>query len=84
MELLNQSRLNLTLNLPAISRENILLIEAVYDLLAPRTPIDELCETWGGPEIWRVPHGHFSFSLVGAPLLMADRVLHWLAPRLAD
>jgi len=45
---------------------------------------EELWQKWGQPDIWRVPHGHFSFSLVGAPGLMASQVLAWLAPRLGE
>ena len=74
--------LNLVSNMPVIPKETILLIEAIHDLLAPRTAIEELWQQWGQPEIWRLPHGHFSFSLIGAPALMASRVLKWLAPRL--
>ena len=82
LETLDQTALNLTTKRPAIPKENILLIEAVHDLLAPRAPIEELWQQWGQPDIWRMPHGHFSFSLIGAPGLMANRVLEWLAPRL--
>jgi prepilin-type N-terminal cleavage/methylation domain-containing protein len=82
LQTLDETPLNLALNHPAIPKENILLIEAVYDLLAPAAPIEEVWQRWGQPEIWRVPHGHFSFSLIGAPGLMASRVLKWLAPRL--
>jgi len=82
LQALDETRLNLTLNQPVISKENILLIEAVHDLLAPPEPIEELWQKWGKPDIWRVPHGHFSFGLIGAPGLMANRVLEWLAPRL--
>jgi dienelactone hydrolase len=79
---LNETPLNLTLNRPAIPKEDILLIEAVHDLLAQRAPIEELWQEWGQPDIWRLPHGHFSFSLMRAPGLMAGRVLQWLSPRL--
>jgi len=82
LEELDQTALNLTTKRPAIPKENILLIEAVYDLLAPPAPIEELWRQWRQPDIWRLPHGHFSFSLIGAPGLMASRVLKWLAPRL--
>jgi len=58
------------------------IIEAVHDLLARPTAVEELWHKWEKPDIWRVPHGHFSFSLIGAPGLMAHRVLGWLAMRL--
>jgi pimeloyl-ACP methyl ester carboxylesterase len=82
LQVLDETRLNLALNQPAIPNENILLIEAVHDLLAPPAAVEELWQKWGRPDIWRVPHGHFSFSLIGAPGLMAARVIGWLAPRL--
>jgi hypothetical protein len=82
LQALDETPLNLALNQPAVPKENILLIEAVHDLLAPAVPIEEVWQRWGQPEIWRVPHGHFSFSLIGAPGLMASCVLKWLAPRL--
>jgi len=83
LERLFQTSLNLTLNQPAIPSENILLIEAIHDLLAPSAPIEELWGVWGQPDIWRLPHGHFSFGLIGAPGLLATRVLRWLSPRLS-
>jgi Alpha/beta hydrolase domain containing 18 len=78
-EALDTTRLNLTLSTPVISKENILLIEAIYDLLATREPLEELWQKWQQPEIWRLPHGHISIWFV--PGLMG-RVLRWLAPRL--
>jgi hypothetical protein len=82
LELLDQTTLNLTTTQPAIPKEKILLIEAVHDLLTPPAPIEELWQKWGQPDIWRVQHGHLSFGLIGAPALMASRVLKWVAPRL--
>jgi pimeloyl-ACP methyl ester carboxylesterase len=81
-EALNLTSWNLTTTQPVILKENILLIEAVHDLFATKESIEELWQSWEHPEIWRVPHGHFSFSLIGAPCMMADRVLRWLSPRL--
>jgi pimeloyl-ACP methyl ester carboxylesterase len=80
-ETLNLTALNLTTAQPAIPRENILLIEAIHDLFVPREYIEELWQAWGRPDIWRLPHGHMSISLKGAPGF-TGRVLHWLAPRL--
>ena len=82
LEMLDMTSLNLTTLQPAIPKERILLIEASYDLVTPKEPIEELWQKWGQPDIWRLPHGHFSFSLVGAPCLMTSSVLRWLAPRL--
>jgi pimeloyl-ACP methyl ester carboxylesterase len=80
-EELDRTPLNLTLARPAISKENVLLIEGMYDLMGWGAPI-ELLQSWGRPEIWRLPHGHISAAL---SVLMPDlscRVMHWLAPRL--
>ena len=79
-EKLDLTALNLLSLRPLIPRQSILLIEAEHDVLAE--PTEELWRQWDQPEIWRVPHGHFSFSLIGASCLMMNRVLHWLAPRL--
>jgi pimeloyl-ACP methyl ester carboxylesterase len=79
-EALDSTALNLITLRPLIPRQNILLIEAMHDMLAE--PTEELWHQWDQPEIWRVPHGHFSFSLIGAPCLMMNRVLRWLTPRL--
>ena len=83
LEQLNRTALNLTLSRPVIPPANILLIEAIHDLFATKEPIEELWQAWGQPDIWRLPHGHFSFGLIGAPCLLADRTLSWLAPRMA-
>ncbi len=80
LQLLDQTPLNLTTARPVIPKESILLIEAIHDLFTPKEPIEELWQTWGRPDIWRLPHGHISKSL--APGL-TGRVLRWLAPRLA-
>ena len=77
---LDKTSLNLTVSRPIIAKENILLVEAIHDLFAMREPIEELWQLWGKPDIWRVPHGHFSFGLIGAPCLMMNRVLCWLKP----
>ena len=79
-EALDSTALNLLSARPLIPRRNILLVEAIHDVLAE--PTEELWRQWGQPEIWRFPHGHFSFSLVGAPCLLTSRVLRWLTPRL--
>jgi hypothetical protein len=80
-EAMDTTRLNLTLSTPVIPKENILLIEGVYDLLAETSEqsIEELWQKWQQPEIWRLPHGHISLWFV--PGLMG-RVLRWLAARL--
>jgi hypothetical protein len=71
--------LNLNLARLAISKENVLLIEGMYDLMGWGAPL-ELWQSWGQPEIWRLPHGHVSaaFTLLSLP----GRVLRWLTPQL--
>ena len=76
---LDMTLLNLVTLQPAIPKENILLIEAIHDLFTPKEPIEELWQTWGRPDIWRLPHGHISKSLVPG---LTNRVLRWLSPRL--
>ena len=82
-EALNLTSWSLTSAQPVIPKEKILLVEAIHDLFATKESIDDLWQSWKQPEIWRVPHGHFSFSLIGAPCLMVDRVLRWMSPRLS-
>jgi hypothetical protein len=79
-EELDTTPLNLTLARPAISRANVLLIEGIHDLLVSSSPI-ELWQSWGQPEIWRLPHGHISGLFVPG---LSGRVLRWLSRRLSQ
>jgi hypothetical protein len=47
----------------AISKENVLLIEGMHDLMASSAPI-ELRQSWGQPKLWRLPHGSYQHSLI--------------------
>jgi len=78
-EAMDTTRLNLILSKPVIPKENILLIEGIYDLFAERQPIEEVWQKWQQPEIWRSPHGHLSGLFVPG---LTGRVLDWLTPRL--
>ena len=80
-ERLNLTALNLTSALPTIPRENILLIEGIHDLFAPKEDVEDLWQAWGQPDIWRLPHGHFGVCCGVVPGL-TGRALRWLAPRL--
>ena len=80
-EELDRTSLNLTSARPAISKENILLIEGRHDLMVSSAP-NELWQSWGQPEIWRLPHGHISTALSVLMPGLSGRVLRWLAPRL--
>jgi dienelactone hydrolase len=73
------SKLNLAQGRPAISKENILLIEAVHDLFVPGETMEELWRAWDRPEMWRLRHGHI--SVLAAPGLNG-RIIRWMAPRL--
>lgn len=80
-EELDRTPLNLTLARLAISKENVLLIEGIHDLLVTNSP-RELWQSWGQPEIWRLPHGHISAALIASMPGLSGRVLRWLSPRL--
>ncbi len=80
-EELDRTPLNLTLARPPISKENVLLIEGIYDLMVLSAP-GEIWQSWGQPEIWRLPHGHISTALTAYMPGLPGRVLRWLAPRL--
>lgn len=57
------AELNLKVRKPLIRRENLLIVEPVYDLFAPVETVEEMWRAWGKPEIWRVKHGHISVLL---------------------
>jgi hypothetical protein len=79
-EALDRTPLNLISSQPVIPRENILLIEGRYDVIVASGPVEQLWNAWSRPEIWRLAHGHLSW--MGVPSV-ADRILHWLTPRLS-
>ncbi|MGO8697468.1 MAG: hypothetical protein ACLQVY_07095 [Limisphaerales bacterium] len=63
-EELDRTPLNLTSARPAILKENVLLLEASHDsMISPKDDTEELWQSWGQPEIWRLPHGHISTAL---------------------
>ncbi len=80
-ERMNLTAMNLTMIQPAIARKNILLIEGIHDLICLKDNIEDLWQSWGQPDIWRLPHGHVSVCCGGVPGL-PGRVLHWLSPLL--
>ena len=80
-ESLNLTAMNLTMTPPAIPREKILLIEGIHDLVCSKDDIEDLWQSWGKPDIWRLPYGHVRICCGGVPGL-AGRVLRWLSPRL--
>jgi pimeloyl-ACP methyl ester carboxylesterase len=80
-EALNRTPMNLTTTRPLIPRENILFIEGIHDLICPKDDVEDFWQSWGQPDIWRLPHGHFEICCGLVPGLSA-RVLRWLSPRL--
>jgi pimeloyl-ACP methyl ester carboxylesterase len=80
-ERMNLTAMNLTMTQPAIPRENILLIEGIHDLICLKDNIEDLWQSWGQPDIWRLPHGHVGVCCGFVPGL-PERVLRWLSPRL--
>lgn len=78
---LNGTAMNLTTTQPAIPSENILLIEGIHDLVCSKHDIEDLWQSWGKPDIWRLPCGHVRICCGGVPGL-TGRVLRWLTPRL--
>lgn len=78
VEELDKTPLNLTLSQPAISKDKILLVAAMQDLMVSSGP-EEIWRSWGQPEIWRLPHGHITtFFQPG----LTGRMIGWLGPRL--
>jgi pimeloyl-ACP methyl ester carboxylesterase len=80
-ERMNLTPMNLTMIQPAIPREKILLIEGIHDLICSKDDIEDLWQSWGQPDIWRLPHGHVAVCCGFVPGL-PGRVLNWLWPRL--
>jgi len=79
---LNLTAMNLLTTQPVIPAKNILLLEASHDsMICPKEDTEELWQSWGRPDIWRLPHGHVSLCCGFVPDL-PGRVLRWLAPRL--
>ena len=82
-EELDRTPLNLTRARPAISRGKILLIEGRHDLMTSSGP-EEIWQSWGQPEIWRLPQGHISTALIAYMPGLPGRILRWLSPRLKN
>jgi dienelactone hydrolase len=67
--------LNLTTRQPKLALKDILVVASEHDLFAPIATVEELCETWGGPELWRIKHGHISV-LLSRPVM--ERTIGWV------
>ena len=79
---LNLTAMELTTTQPLIPVKNILLIEGIHDLMCPKDDIEDLWQSWGQPDIWRLSHGHVAVCC-GLVSGLPGRLLRWLAPRLA-
>lgn len=83
-EALNLTPLNLLTTQPIIPPKNILLLEAFHDsMMVPREDAENLWQSWGQPDIWRLPHGHVGVCCGFVPGLNV-RVLRWLSPRMNE
>jgi hypothetical protein len=78
-EAMDTTRLNLISSTPVIPKENVLLVEGMYNLFTGRQPIEDLWQKWQQPEIWWLRHGHVSALFASG---LTGRLLHWLSPRL--
>jgi dienelactone hydrolase len=58
---------------------DVLLVASQHDLFAPIRTAEELCEAWGGTELWRLRHGHISV-LMSMPVM--ERTVGWVARKL--
>ena len=71
-------KLNLVLNQPVIPLENILLVEAEYDLFVAKECVEELWQAWGRPEIARFHCGHITILALPG---YSRRAIQWLAAK---
>jgi pimeloyl-ACP methyl ester carboxylesterase len=78
---LNLTPMNLKMIRPAIPRERILLIEGIHDSLCSKDDIEDVWQSWGQPDIWRLPHGHVVICCGFVPGL-TGRIIDWLCRRL--
>jgi dienelactone hydrolase len=70
--------LNLTTHQPKLMPKDILVVASEHDLFAPIETIEELERAWGGPELWRIPHGHISV-LMSMPVM--ERTIGWVGQK---
>jgi hypothetical protein len=75
---LDLSPFNLHEHQPQIPKENILLVEAIYDRFVPAETIEDLWRAWDEPEIWRRPCGHITVML---SLGLMKATARWMSAR---
>ncbi len=73
------ARLNLVTHRPHPPPRDLLIVAGQHDLFAPTETIEELWETWGRPDYWRLTHGHIS-TMMSLPVM--ERTCRWMAGRL--
>ena len=90
LERFNLTPVNLTRLQPVISRRNILLMEAIHDLFAPKEDIERLWRLGTARHLAAATLSLHLDGLATSPARSApaahtwfvDEILHWLAPRL--
>ncbi len=75
----NLDPLNLANRQLKLAPEQVLLVASQHDLFAPIKTAEDLCQAWGGTELWRLQHGHISV-LMSMPVM--ERVTGWVAEKL--
>jgi dienelactone hydrolase len=76
---LDATPLSLLRSRPITAKQNILLMEGLYDQIASPEPVEDLWLAWSQPEIWRLPHSHLTWMATPG---ITGRVIRWLTPRL--
>jgi hypothetical protein len=56
-------------------------VTEIHNLVCPKDDIEDLWQSWGQPDICRLPYGQVRICCGGVPGL-PGRVLRWLSPRL--
>ncbi len=70
--------LNLITYQPRLAAENILIVASEHDLFARIATIEELCQAWHQPALWRRRHGHIS-AMMSLPVM--ERTVRWVTER---
>jgi hypothetical protein len=66
---------------PSFANSTHLPVLASEDGICPKDDTEDLWQSGGQPDIWRLPHGHVGVCR-GFALDLLERVLSWLTPRL--
>ena len=71
--------LNLANRKLRLAPADVLLVASQHDLFAPIGTVEDLCEAWGGTELWRLRHGHISV-LMSMPVM--ERTVGWVSRKM--